>query len=181
MNRDRRVVLDGVRVLVGIAICAALTACDGGGTNSSQRRASDSHGATASNSTAGHSHEHHAPHGGTLIELGEEFAHVELMLDDSTGTLTAYVLDGEAEHPVRLKDDALVVFIKAGKGGPELRVELTAIANKLTGEQRGDTSEFRGTEERMRGQKSFSGRLERIAVKGQEFKDVPLEYPKGSE
>jgi hypothetical protein len=42
-------------------------------------------------------HEHTAPHGGSLVEFGEEFAHIELVLDSATGVLTAYVLDGEAE------------------------------------------------------------------------------------
>ena len=49
-----------------------------------------------------HHHEHTAPHGGTLVALGEEFGHLELLLNKETGELTAYVLDGEAEKPVRL-------------------------------------------------------------------------------
>ena len=36
--------------------------------------------------------------GGTLVELGNEFAHVELVLDSNAGSLTAYVLDGEAQE-----------------------------------------------------------------------------------
>ncbi len=34
---------------------------------------------------SGHGHEHAAPHGGTLIVLGDEFAHLELVLDPGTG------------------------------------------------------------------------------------------------
>jgi len=37
------------------------------------------------------------PHGGTLVALGAEFAHTELLPDSSTGTLMAQVLDGEAD------------------------------------------------------------------------------------
>lgn len=36
------------------------------------------------------------------MALGEEFGHLELLLNKETGELTAYVLDGEAEKPVRL-------------------------------------------------------------------------------
>ena len=46
-------------------------------------------------------HEHTAPHGGTLVVFGNEFAHIELVLDQTTGKLTAYVLDGEAEKSVQ--------------------------------------------------------------------------------
>ena len=51
-------------------------------------------------------HEHHAPHHGALEVLGDEFAHVELVLDEKTGRLTAYVLDGEAENPRALQEFA---------------------------------------------------------------------------
>ena len=54
-------------------------------------------------------HEHHPPHKGTLVEFGEEFAHLELVLDPATGKLTAYALDGEAEKAVRLKQTEIVV------------------------------------------------------------------------
>src|SRR5205085_2013512 len=61
--------------------------------------------------TAGH--EHTAPHHGQLVELGEEFAHVELVLDRKAGRLTAYVLDGEAEQPVRVTQPTLTLMCTA--------------------------------------------------------------------
>ena len=47
-------------------------------------------------------HQHKAPHKGTLVEFGEEFAHLELVLDQATGKISAWVLDGEAEKAVRV-------------------------------------------------------------------------------
>ncbi|MBK7495896.1 MAG: hypothetical protein IPI28_11060 [Candidatus Omnitrophica bacterium] len=43
-----------------------------------------------------HNHDHHhaAPHGGTMVALGDHMAHLELVLDSQNGTLTAYILDG---------------------------------------------------------------------------------------
>lgn len=180
MNSHDRISSKG-SALIALLIASALllAACDDRATHSQGGDTHDSAGKPAS--APAHGHEHHAPRGGALIELGEEFAHLELLLDETTGTLTAYVLDGEAEQPVRLKDPALIVFAKVAKGGPELRVELAAVENKLTGEQKGDTSEFRGTDEHLKGLKSFDGRVERIMIKGQEFKDVRFIYPKGNE
>ena len=117
-------------------------------------------------------HQHHAPHGGTLVELGDEFAHVELVLDPSNGSLTAYVLDGEAEESVRLKQPSLKLSIDAQGSRPALVVELAAQANILTGETVGDSSEFSVTTSSLIGVRMVSGHLGEIVVKGMEFRDV---------
>src|SRR5690349_2906424 len=49
-----------------------------------------------------HHHHHTAPHGGTLVELGEHAFNLELVRDEPTGALIAYVLDAHAENFVRL-------------------------------------------------------------------------------
>ena len=38
-------------------------------------------------------HEHHAPHGGTPVVLGDEAYHLELVRDPAKGKLQAFVLD----------------------------------------------------------------------------------------
>ncbi len=48
--------------------------------------------------------EHKAPHGGVLLEVGEEVAHLELVRNAKEGTATIYVLDGKAEKAVAIKD-----------------------------------------------------------------------------
>ncbi|MCC6741118.1 MAG: hypothetical protein IT452_18910 [Planctomycetia bacterium] len=48
--------------------------------------------------------EHKAPHGGLLLEVGEELAHLELVHDPKEGTAKIYVLDGKAEKAVAIKD-----------------------------------------------------------------------------
>jgi hypothetical protein len=117
-------------------------------------------------------HQHHAPHGGALVELGGEFAHVELVLEPEAGTLTAYVLDGEAEESVRLKQPSLTVEIKTpGSSGAQI-LELQAQANILTGETVGDSSEFSITHPLLRDARHIAGRITDIVVKGREFRDV---------
>jgi hypothetical protein len=127
-----------------------------------------------------HVHEHHAPHGGALQALGDEFAHVELVLDAASGRLTAYVLDGEAEKPVRVAQPKLVLKLVDLSGGPTT-VELTAVANPLTGETVGDTSQFEGGSDRLKGASTFSGTLETIQARGVQFEAVPIGFPGGNE
>jgi hypothetical protein len=117
-------------------------------------------------------HQHTAPHGGTLVELGGEFAHVELVLDPDAGSLTAYVLDGEAEESVRLKQPSLTLALDAQGSGPAQVVELPAQADILTGETVGDSSEFAATSPAFRGIRAIKGRIADITVKGQQFRDV---------
>ena len=114
-------------------------------------------------------HVHTAPHGGTLLELAEEFAHLELVLDRATGELTAYSLGAHAERPVRLAHEALTVHVD---GAESFSVELAAVENPLTGESVGDTSCYRGTDERLATDVALTGRVAAIETKGQSFADV---------
>ncbi len=122
-------------------------------------------------------HEHSAPHGGTLVELGEEFAHVEIVLDAATGKLSAYALDGEAEKSVRVKQSEIEIAVK----NPAVTIKLGGVANTLTGETAGDTSEFSGQSDRLKGAANFDGVIKTISIKGKQFKDVEFNFPKGSE
>lgn len=120
-------------------------------------------------------HVHAAPHGGTLIELGSHFAHVELVFDSSSGALTGYVLDGEAEKSIRIEQKTLELRIS------DFTLELAAVENTLTGETVGDTSEFAGRSDRLKGLAAFKGALTSVTVKGQTFRNVEFGYPEGNE
>lgn len=124
-------------------------------------------------------HEHHAPHQGTLVEFGEEFAHLELVLDSATGQLTGYVLDGEAEKPLRLSQREIRIDVRAKAGG--FNVLLKAVGNALTGEKLGDTSQFEGQADGLKGLKEFDATVAKVTVKDKEFVGVEFNFPKGNE
>ncbi len=124
-------------------------------------------------------HGHAAPHGGALVVLGDELAHVELVLDPATGGLVAYILDGSAERGIPLAAESLGVDVTIG--GNRQNVVLRGVANPLTGEHEGETSEFHGACEALRGVERFEGRLVRVDVKGSAFEEVPFRFPEGNE
>ncbi len=132
-------------------------------------------------------HEHKAPHGGTLVVFVEEFAHIELMLDATEGNLTAYVLDGEAENPIRINQKEIELKISVedsdDQKGQKLdfSLKLKGIANVLTGETEGDTSEFTGQSDQLKGVTTFDAVVTIITVRGKEFKDTAFNFPKGNE
>lgn len=126
-------------------------------------------------------HEHTAPHGGTLVVFGDEFAHIELVLDQTTGKLTGYVLDGEAEKPVRLSQKTVELKIHREDIESDFTLQLSGVANVLTGETEGDTSEFAAQSDALKGASQFHVEIVSIAVKGQTFTDIDFKFPEGNE
>jgi hypothetical protein len=101
-----RVRIPAVLLLTAIAATAGLAGCD----NGPQRQA----GGTA----AVHDHPTKGPHGGSLIELGNEEYHVEMLHDDASGTVTFFVLDGSAKKAVPIEATEVLVNLKHD-GKPE--------------------------------------------------------------
>jgi len=129
-----------------------------------------------SNESAAHAeHVHKAPHGGTLVELGEHAYAIELLRDRDAGKLTAWILDGHAENFVRITSPEInVVAMPGGKYTP---LALKAVANPTTGETVGNTSQFETTADWLKTADAFAGILT-IEIKGTKFEQVPYELPK---
>lgn len=172
--------------LVACVIATSLVAC-GGSSPSSPAPASESGHATSASPNDEHHdehvHHHTAPHGGGLTELGDHFAHLELTVDPASGTLTVFLLDGEAANAVRVATPALELDVRATASGStkEFSVRAAAVAKALTGETVGDTSEFSVQSDDLKGAESVTATLKSIAVKGAEFQNVSLVWPQGTE
>jgi len=150
-------------------------ACSGG---TPADRTPDRAVAGATTAAAAPPHKHSAPHDGTLVELGEEFAHLELLLDPVSGRLTAYSLDGEAEGAVALTQRQLELTLASVDGKPSsVRATLSGVANELSGETVERTSVFAGIVEPLRSATRFAGTVSRVETKGQVFQAVAFEVP----
>jgi hypothetical protein len=138
-----------------------------------------------------HDHHHHhaekGPHDGALVAIGEDDAHVEFVLNADSGTLKAYVLDGEAEKPVAIKQAKLqVVFTIAkdddgdDKGG--LPADATIVMlSAVSPTADGMASEFEGQADGLKGVEKFSANLTAVTVGAKQFKNVAFKYPEGNE
>lgn len=141
----------------------------------------------------GHHHHHHAekgPHGGALVAIGEEAAHLEFVLDAETGKLTAYVLDGEAEKALPVKQANLQLALtlekhEAGKEGqkkddlPESTLVMMLAAVSPAAD--GTATEFAGQDDKLKGADEFEAALNSITVGDKQFKAVNFKYPEGNE
>jgi hypothetical protein len=108
--------------------------------------------------------DHQAPHGGSLLELGEEEAHVELVHDVKSGTLEAYVYGRVIGTPAFVEAPTILV---AGKSGPE-EIRPTAVDARADG----TASQWKVTDARL-ATDPLDGRI-RVKVDGKTFQS-PLE------
>lgn len=86
-------------------------------------------GGSATSSTDEHSDHEHAhptegPHGGSLIELGEEQYHAELVHDDEAQTVSIYLLDAAGKTAVAIADPN--IRLNVTHAGEAMQFELPA-------------------------------------------------------
>jgi len=134
--------------------------------------------AAAGSAPAAH-HAHTAPHGGTLIEIGEHAYNLEFVRDAAAGKLTAYVLDGHAENFVRIK--AAGFELVAGGGATKRVLAFRAAANPATGETAGDTSQFEAQADWLKSDATFDATLTSLEIKGTAFSAIAFHFPKGND
>ena len=114
-----------------------------------------------------------APHGGLLVDAGDDFAHIELVFDSTTGNLSAYILDGEAEEVVPLKQPTILVRLV----NPVRTLKLKAVVNPLNGEKLGATSSYFLTDPSLKGLSQIKGVLVSVNFNGRAFKNLAFQIP----
>jgi hypothetical protein len=156
MHHPRR--FAALALLLPCLAVLGLAACDRGNGSAGGGQASNGH------DDDGHT-AHSAKYGGKLIEVGDHCANVEFVLNEEAGELTLHGHDAHAEHPKRLKQETIVATVTAG--GETFDVTLNAQANELTGETVGDTSEFVGTHEKLKGVHEFKIVIKDLEIGGE--------------
>lgn len=125
-----------------VALCVfglTFVGCDSGaeqGTKSFDEAAPED--VTMEEHDHGHDHPSEGPHHGSLIELGKEAYHAELLHDEKSGAITIYILDGAAKVSVPITAESVLVNVKHdGKGQ-----QFTLAAAPEQGDPEGKSSKF---------------------------------------
>jgi hypothetical protein len=127
-------------------------------------------------------HQHHPPHGGTPVVLGDEAFHLELVRDSGAGTLRAYVLDGELEEFVRIGASRLTLEVeREGGKATQSMLQLLPIADLATGETVGNTSLFEARADWLKATGPFKGVFRDLRIHDQTFKTVAFTFPEGND
>lgn len=123
-------------------------------------------------------HKHLPPHGGTVVELGSEQHHLELVHEAGSDQIAAFVLDGEMENFIRISQPQFQVRVMRPALG---LLEFQAVERSATGERVGDTSEFAASAPWVKTNAVFDGTLSEIKIAGRTYRDISFNYPKGNE
>jgi len=159
-----------VRVVTLRILCVAVLACSGCKKNDP---------APATTTAVPAKHEHHPPHGGTPVVLGEEVYHLEFVLDAASDKMQVYVLDGEMENFIRSAAPSFEVV--ASVQGEKRTLLFKAVADAATGEKVGDTALFEAQADWLKTTKEFDGVLTEIAIRGSTFSGVKFNFPHGND
>jgi hypothetical protein len=92
------------------------------------------------------------PHKGVLAEWGDEEYHLMVVPDKAAGTVTVYVLDGQAKNPRPIDAKQLVLTLKTK---PAVTVRLAAAPEP--GDSEGKSSKFIGQNEVFTKEMKFEG------------------------
>lgn len=158
-----------LRTLLALSALATFAGC-------AKKDTDHAHDHGAEKKTGGHVHT--APHGGTLVEIGQHQFNLEFVLDAGAGTLTAYTLDAHAEGFVRTAMPAInATAMIAGKPEPLVFV---ATASEVTGEKPGDTSTYTATAPWLKTTAEFALEITQVNFKGAVFDDIDVHFPQGA-
>lgn len=113
--------------------------------------------ATSSKSPAKQPHAHptEGPHGGALIEWGDEEYHLEFTVDHAKKEATVYVLDGEVKKAAPIKAESLTLVVK--NVTPPATITLKAAPEK--DDPAGSSSRFAGTHDALGKVMEFQGEV----------------------
>lgn len=119
--------------LLSAALCLPLTGCGG---KTDVKKADKEH--DHDHDHHGHDHDHaaHGPHGGHIMELGDEEYHAEWTHDDKSGNVTVYILDStmKKEVPIEAESITIKTSVKGADGDQETTYTLAAV-NPSTGDK----------------------------------------------
>jgi len=89
-----------------------------------------------------HGHAEEGPHQGSLIELGNEAYHAEMVHDEATGTVTVYLLDSAAKTSVPIDATELLVNLTHDSAAEQFKLA----ANPQENDPEGKSSRFVSTD-----------------------------------
>lgn len=120
-----------------------------------------------------HDHAHHGPHGGHIMEIGEEEYHAE-WTHDSSGKVTFYILDAAIQKEVPIAAEELEITVKIGENEPAT-YKLAAV-----NPQDGKSAVFETTDKNLEGalgalSARVTATINKLTIGDKTFENVKIE------
>lgn len=120
-----------------------------------------------------HDHAHHGPHGGHIVEIGEEEYHAEWTHEEN-GKVTFYILDAEVKKEVPIAAEELVIEVKIGMNEP------TTVKLPAVNPQDGKASTFEVVDKQLLGvletlkAEGVVATIKQLTINGKTFENVRI-------
>jgi len=123
-----------------------------------------------------HAHVHTGPHGGHIMEIGEEEYHAEWTHDES-GKVTFYILDAEAKKEVPIAAEDITIEVKIGMKEPTSYKLAATISND------GKASAFEIVDKNLEGvlealSEGVTATIKSLTINGKTFDNLKIEEHK---
>ena len=152
-------------VVLTMAVVLSLNGC--GSESSHTHSATAPEGASPTAQAPDDVHPTEGPHGGHLIELGNEEYHAELLHDEQTHTVTVHLLDAAGKQPVAAGQPEIIIQLL--QDGQFVSYTLKAVPEE--GDAAGTASEFQTVDEALcdalSHEDEIRGRLQATVGEGQ--------------
>jgi len=120
-----------------MALCLVMFTFPGCDSNTDQGKSFDEaapEDVTMDEDDHGHNHPSEGPHHGSLIELGKEAYHAEVVHDEKNGSVTIYILDSAATKSVPIKAESVLINAKHDGKGQQFTLAAAPEANDPKGQ-----------------------------------------------
>ena len=153
---------------VAIIFVAVALGCDGGHDHEHGHNHDHNHG---------DSHGHQAPHGGVLVNVGDEFCHLEFVQEPSSNRLQLHVM---RFHPKEgpLKISMAQIEVGATAGGEEKEIVFKPV--ELDGITATDhpTSLYMAEVDWLKNAADFNGTVKKLTIEGKVFSEIAFQFTK---
>ena len=124
-----------------------------------------------------HGHGHQAPHGGVLVNVGDEFCHLEFVKEPESNRLQLHVL---RFHPKEgpLKISMAQIEVGATTGGEEKAIVFNPV--ELDGITATDhpTSLYMAEVDWLKNAPNFNGTVKKLTIEGKLFLEIAFQFAK---
>jgi hypothetical protein len=124
-------------------------------------------------------HPYRAPHQGTIVMLGRDEFHLELVRDATAGTMTAYLFNETVTIPVRSKSSGFEII--ATVGGQKRTLAFSPQPDPARSETVGDTARFVAEAAWLKTTPKFEAEIPLIKLLNATFLHVKFPFPAGNE
>lgn len=118
-------------------------------------------------------HEHTAPNGGSLIVIGEEFAHIEMLPQVEKGQIVCYIYDADLKFGEKAEQGVIECAMTYTEMQEPLSLEFLSSVDELASNTKDNSSEFVAKVD-LNGKTNIKLQLKSVKLKGKTFHDIVI-------